>query len=356
MIRGFPRPGACRYLSLLVALHVLAGCTVFRPSAAPEPVLPPPARSEVPLDALPVPLAPPPPAPPQAAAPPPPKPRPKPRPTHKRPTPSKAAAAPDAPASSSAAAPAGALSIMTMRHDQLHGLLESPVQRDGKVIGRAIDMAIDVKGNPREMIVNLSGFLGVGDRRVAFPWRIFKIEPSQKVAITLEGAASGVALTSDRETGDAALAPLIDSSVERRNGEKIGRVVDVLVNAEARPQGIVVDTSQSLGDSKRNFAANWTALSFRHREGVHTVLLDLNRAQIEAVPPYAATAAIRLVSPPAPAAASAAATPVAKAVATSAASAPAPAARASDAAARPKAAAQAARPASPASAARRTSR
>ena len=61
---------------------------------------------------------------------------------------------------------------------QIHALLDSEVaRRNGKVIGRAVDMVTDASGKPREMIVNLQGFMGVGDRKVIFPWNVFASRP-----------------------------------------------------------------------------------------------------------------------------------------------------------------------------------
>lgn len=64
---------------------------------------------------------------------------------------------------------------------QIHALLDSEVaRRNGKVVGRAVDMVVDGSGKPREMIVNLQGFMGVGDRKVVFPWNVFRFTPGGK--------------------------------------------------------------------------------------------------------------------------------------------------------------------------------
>ncbi|MGC2945680.1 PRC-barrel domain-containing protein [Burkholderia ambifaria] len=192
---------------------------------------------------------------------------------------------------------------------QIHALLDSEVaRRNGKVIGRAVDMVIDASGKPREMIVNLQGFMGIGDRKVIFPWNVFRFTPGGKQEPIVLDVPSGdlppaarpkaVPLSGSAAASPATRLPMLDSDVERPNGTKIGRVVDVLIDRAAQPQAVVLDLGGLVNTDRRSIAASWGALRFVTRDKALRPQLDLNDAQIKAAPPYAADKPIVAVYPP----------------------------------------------------------
>ncbi|CAH2788914.1 MAG: Periplasmic protein TonB, links inner and outer membranes [uncultured Paraburkholderia sp.] len=207
--------------------------------------------------------------------------------------------------------------VRTIERNDAHTLLDSQVQKpDGKVVGRAVDMIADASGKPREVVVNLQGFLGVGDRKVNFAWNAFRFTPAAKAApITLNPSAVPV---NPAKSNAAMQLPLIDATVERSNGAKVGRVIDVLIDASSQPQAVVLDVNGMVSTERRTIAANWSALRFVAKDKELHPQIDLSDAQINAAPPYASDKPIRAVSP-APAAASAAASAAPAAAATSAA-------------------------------------
>lgn len=226
------------------------------------------------------------------------------------------------------------ISTRILQHDQLHGLLDSEVQRpDGKVIGRAVDMYVDTAAKPKVMMVNLAGFLGVGDRKVIFPWSAFRFAPAAKTpAITLGASATSATPAAGKAKADAAppkpqpvkdvppnLMQLVDSTVLQKNGARMGRVVDVLIDSQAEPQAVVVDLSDSLSGDKRHVAASWGDLHVVSRNKTPQLQMDFTDAQLKASPTYGPEQPIKIVSPVVPAPASA---PASAAAAASAASAP----------------------------------
>jgi hypothetical protein len=333
MSGGFPRsafcaPPAFRYLILVVlAALALPGCSLLRgPQQAPiteaVPVLVEPASSALVA-------GPPETTPPEATEPEAPK---KPK---RPPAPPRKVEPPPPPVAAPAPPPPPPPPLITTRlldRNQVHGLLDSEVQKpDGKVVGRAVDMVTDAAGKPQEMIVNLLGFLGVGDRKVSFPWNVFRFTPTTKAPITLNlapGQVPPAAHPKDVATV-AALAgnptatqlPMLDSTVERPNGAKVGRVVDVLIDDSAQPQAVVLDVNSLVSTDRRTIAANWSALRFVTKDKELHPLLDLSDAQLAASPLYAPGQPIRAVSPappaPSPASAPAAAAPSAPASAPS---------------------------------------
>lgn len=206
--------------------------------------------------------------------------------------------------------------LRTIDRNEARALLDSPVQKpDGKVVGRAVDMIADASGKPREMVVNLQGFLGVGDRKVNFPWGVFRFTPTAKAApITL--TAPGTPASAAKS--NAVELPLLDATVERSNGAKVGRVIDVLIDANAQPQAVVLDVNGMVSTERRTIAANWSALRFVTKDKELHPLIDLSDAQINATPPYASDKPIRAVSPAPPPAPAAAAAPASAAAASAA--------------------------------------
>jgi len=214
--------------------------------------------------------------------------------------------------------PAPIVATRPLDRTQIHALLDSEVaRRNGKVIGRAVDMVTDASGKPREMVVNLQGFMGVGDRKVIFPWNVFRFTPGGKQEPIVLDVPSGdlppaarpkaVPLSGSAAASPATRLPLLDSDVERPNGTKIGRIVDVLIDRASQPQAVVLDLGGLVNTDRRSIAASWGALRFVTRDKALRPQLDLNDAQIKASPPYAADKPIVAVYPPvAPAPASSA--------------------------------------------------
>jgi hypothetical protein len=80
----------------------------------------------------------------------------------------------------------------------------------------------------------------------------------------------------------------------------MGMIVDVLVDAEARPRAAVIDFGGFLGVGSRKIAVHWQALHFRPIDRAAPVLLKLGRAEVQAAPEYKPTSQpSEVVSPPA---------------------------------------------------------
>ncbi|MDV2204114.1 PRC-barrel domain containing protein, partial [Burkholderia pseudomallei] len=213
------------------------------------------------------------------------------------------------PAPAPAPAPAPLVTTRAIERSQVHALLDSEVRRGGKVIGRAVDMTADANGAPREMLVNLQGFMGVGDRKVSFPWKLFRFTPGgrhEPVILDMPATAQlqpadrpkAVPLTGSTQAGaEPGQMRIIDADVERPNGAKVGRVVDVLIGRDAQPQAVVLDVGGLVDPDRRTIAANWSALRFAPKDKSLRALLDLNDAQLKASPPYAGDKPILAVSP-----------------------------------------------------------
>lgn len=81
--------------------------------------------------------------------------------------------------------------------------------------------------------------------------------------------------------------PTLDAEVRSARGQDLGRIVEVLVDAEGRPRAAIIDFGGFLGVGSRKIAIEWSALQFgigANRKQV--ISLDLGREQIKAAPAY----------------------------------------------------------------------
>ena len=99
-------------------------------------------------------------------------------------------------------------------------------------------------------------------------------------------------------------APVLGKKVKGPNGEDLGLIVDVLVDAQGRPRAAVVDFGGFLGVGSRKIAIDWKALDFTALGRAGSVELGLDRAQIAAAPEYKpgppGAAAVTALPAPAP--------------------------------------------------------
>jgi hypothetical protein len=186
--------------------------------------------------------------------------------------------------------------------DEVHTLLDSGVQkRNGKMVGRAIDMVVSAHGIPHDLIINLQGFMGIGDRKVTFPWQLFRFTPGDKnTPILLDAPAAPAAsdnLPIRLPGATATRLPLIDATVEHANGAALGRVVDVLIDRTGQPQALVIDLN-GLVDMRHAIAVDWSAVRFERRGATLHAVLDLNETQLKAAPAYTNDKPIVTISPP----------------------------------------------------------
>lgn len=67
---------------------------------------------------------------------------------------------------------------------------------DKKLVGRIVDILVDEDGQPRAAVIDVGGFLGVGDRRIAVAWRALTFAPDTgRGTITLAMTANQIKAT-----------------------------------------------------------------------------------------------------------------------------------------------------------------
>ena len=69
-------------------------------------------------------------------------------------------------------------------------------------------------------------------------------------------------------------------------GKDIGRLVDVLVDANGQPQAAVIDFGGFMGVGNRKIAVHWSALHFNPGDAKRKVALDMTPDQIKSAPEF----------------------------------------------------------------------
>lgn len=80
--------------------------------------------------------------------------------------------------------------------------------------------------------------------------------------------------------------PILGQDVDGPDGQNIGKLVDVLVDAGGVPRAAVLDVGGFLGVGNRVVSVEWDALHFHLRSTDHAIVTSLTPDQIRAAPEY----------------------------------------------------------------------
>jgi PRC-barrel domain len=79
---------------------------------------------------------------------------------------------------------------------------------------------------------------------------------------------------------------ILGQRVMDQEGKDIGRLVDVLVDANGQPQAAVIDFGGFMGVGNRKIAVHWSTLRFNPGDLKHKVTLEMTPDQIKAAPEF----------------------------------------------------------------------
>ena len=84
------------------------------------------------------------------------------------------------------------------------------------------------------------------------------------------------------ETAEA----ILGQRVVDGEGKDVGRLIDVLVDANGQPQAAVIDFGGFMGVGNRKVALHWRSLHFNPSDPKHKVTIDMTPDQIKAAPEF----------------------------------------------------------------------
>jgi hypothetical protein len=79
---------------------------------------------------------------------------------------------------------------------------------------------------------------------------------------------------------------ILGQRVTDPDGKDIGRLVDVLVDANGQPQAAVIDFGGFMGVGNRKIAVHWSVLHFNPGDPKRKVTLEMTPDQIKAAPEF----------------------------------------------------------------------
>jgi hypothetical protein len=79
---------------------------------------------------------------------------------------------------------------------------------------------------------------------------------------------------------------ILGQRVTDPEGKDVGRLVDVLVDANGQPQAAVIDFGGFMGVGNRKIAVHWSALHFNPADANRKVALDMTPDQIKDAPEF----------------------------------------------------------------------
>ena len=96
--------------------------------------------------------------------------------------------------------------------------------------------------------------------------------------------------------------PVLGKKVHARDGEDLGRLVDILADPQGRIRLAIIEFGGFLGVGNRRIAVDWSLLKFRPNAPDAAVILDVTRSDLQHTPEYKDTGPVALMAPPAGAA------------------------------------------------------
>jgi hypothetical protein len=79
---------------------------------------------------------------------------------------------------------------------------------------------------------------------------------------------------------------ILGQRVTDHEGKDIGRLVDVLVDANGQPEAAIIDFGGFMGVGNRKIAVHWSALHFNPASPKDKVTLEMTPDQIKAAPEF----------------------------------------------------------------------
>ncbi len=130
-------------------------------------------------------------------------------------TPDKAPPAPVPSSTPTPSAPAPAANLETLVAADARSILGKKVSgAAGEDMGLVVDVLFDANKQPRAVVIDFGGFLGVGTRKIAIDWRLLQFyAPDSKTPLKLDLSRSDVQSAPEYKAGDKTISVIAGPGV-----------------------------------------------------------------------------------------------------------------------------------------------
>jgi hypothetical protein len=130
-------------------------------------------------------------------------------------TPDKAPPAPVPSSTPTPSAPAPAANLETLVAADARSILGKKVSgAAGEDMGLVVDVLFDANKQPRAVVIDFGGFLGVGTRKIAVDWRLLQFyAPDSKTPLKLDLSRSDVQSAPEYKAGDKTISVIAGPGV-----------------------------------------------------------------------------------------------------------------------------------------------
>ena len=148
-------------------------------------------------------------------------------------------------------------------------MIDSDVRgANGEEIGEVKDIIIGKDGKINHVVVEVGGFLEMGDQHIGVPWKDVTIGADMEyVQVPLKEIEAGTYSLFGRvpqgeevygEAGSWRVNELIGDYASLRDVPRYGLVTDVIFNEQGQAQGVVVDRARGSWGAAGRYAYPWT--------------------------------------------------------------------------------------------------
>lgn len=209
------------------------------------------------------------------------------------------AQAPTAAESPAAAAPLSSVSMMRLLASDIY---KADVYDNSKnKIGEVTDLIVNSNGNITMAVVGVGGFLGVGKKDVAVPFKELKISSRNgkerlvldrtkddlRSAAAYEPAGRSAATSaSSLSTASWLVSDIYKANVYDNFENKIGDVTDLVMDNDGNIITAVIGVGGVLGAGQKDVAIPFKELNVTSRDGKDWLVLDRTKDDLKTAPAY----------------------------------------------------------------------
>lgn len=163
----------------------------------------------------------------------------------------------------------------------------------GDTIGDINDMLIDKDGTIANVVIGVGGFLGMGERHVAF-----RLDALQLTRGTDTNPVTRVNMTKDQikampewkwtpASAEWRTSKVMDAKVINLAGEAVGEINDVLIDKDGKVAAAVIGVGGFIGMGERHAAVPFSSLQLTRDANSDLVIrVNLTKDQLKAAPDW----------------------------------------------------------------------